>query len=211
MKTKDPISQQIKETREKRGLTSTQLADLLKVPVDRLYKWEHGKASPKYDDRKKIHEWINGKPENVSSGTSEDQNDIEKMHVSAVNNSSLQSLIISNVALAKAALVQAERDKVKAEADKIREEKEKMLVESNLNLASMLKTTEHVPEDNPLAHPSVLSKLLETLAELGIGSLWETKEDGLIALGNRLSLPEAGAKNKAGSQAGVGKKSTAKQ
>lgn len=146
---------------------------------------------------------------NVFGGTSKDQLTVEKLQDFAGKDSPLLDLILSNKALAEASKIQAERDKIKAEADKIREEKEKLLVQSNADLAAQLKSTESVPEDNPLAHPVVQMRLLETLAELGAGSLWKTKEDGLILLGNRFAVPNDEAKKRESTHAGAGRKSIA--
>lgn len=201
METKDTISQQIRETREARGLTSTQLADILEVPVDRLYKWEHGKAAPKFQDRQKIQKWLDEKTEKQPEKNSVD--DFSTSRNSSDN--SLEELIACNKYLSRAALIQAE-------ADKIREEKELALVQNNTSLTEILKhreTTESAHGDNPLAHPVVQMKLLETLAELGVGTLWKTKDDGLIQLGNRLSVPVNEGETKGGTRVAGHKKSIA--
>lgn len=44
----------IKELREKTGLTQEQFAEKLGIPRDRLAKWEQGKGSPRLADEKKI-------------------------------------------------------------------------------------------------------------------------------------------------------------
>lgn len=141
------------------------------------------------------------KDKNVVRGTSGDHTVNEE---NDTKGTSMENLIASNRALADATLERAKRDKVREEADKIREEKEKMLVQSNLELAKII-TTSNAAQDNPLANPSVISNLLDTLAELGTGSLWETKEAGLVILGNKLSLPGTEAKKMAGTHAGTGK------
>lgn len=197
METKDPIIQQIKETRESRGLSSTQLAEILKVPVDRLYKWEHGKATPKYKDRQKILHWINGTTENVSG----DQQTANK-NAETLSDSRIGDILACNKSLADASLEQAKRDV-------IREEKERDMVRTNLELLRMLKTTTHSPEENPLANPDVQMKLLEALAVIGSGTRWETKDKAMIALGNMISVPGFEEKKKASTQAGEGKKSIA--
>lgn len=61
MKEKDPITEEIKKARTQRGLSALQLAEILEVPVDRVYKWEQGKGAPKYEDRKKVQAWLTGK------------------------------------------------------------------------------------------------------------------------------------------------------
>lgn len=110
-------------------------------------------------------------------------------------NPSLQSLIASNDKLAQANLTLADAHKI--------------IAQNNEVLIGRLKATGENVSDNPLGHPDVLSRLLEVLAELGEGKLWKTKADGLIQLGNALSVPGFAGENKEGNRVAVGKKSTA--
>lgn len=59
-KTRDPIGENLRKTRESRGLSVSELEKILEIPKDRIYKWEQGKAAPQYEDRKKVEAWING-------------------------------------------------------------------------------------------------------------------------------------------------------
>lgn len=56
-KQKDPIGRILKETRKSRNVSVPQLADILSIPHDRIYKWEKG-ATPKYEDRLLLENWI---------------------------------------------------------------------------------------------------------------------------------------------------------
>lgn len=53
--------EKISKARSQRGLAVTELANLLGIPKDRIYKWEKGLAEPKHDDRVKLDAWLNGK------------------------------------------------------------------------------------------------------------------------------------------------------
>lgn len=57
-KTKDPIGETLLKTRKERKVSVPVLAHLLGIPKDRIYKWEQGAATPQYEDRVKIEEWI---------------------------------------------------------------------------------------------------------------------------------------------------------
>jgi DNA-binding transcriptional regulator YiaG len=54
MAQKDPIGQLILQAREERKLSVPELADILKIPKDRIYKWEQGKGSPRFEDRQAV-------------------------------------------------------------------------------------------------------------------------------------------------------------
>lgn len=110
---------------------------------------------------------------------------------------SLQGLIASNDKLAQANLTLADAHKI--------------IARNNEELIGRLRTIEHVPEYNPLADPSIQSKLLEVLAELGVGKLWKTKTAGLIELGNALSLPDPEEGKVGNTRTGAGRKSTAER
>lgn len=61
MAIKDPITETLKETRIKRGLSVLELAEVLDIPADRIYKWDQGKSAPKFEDRAKVDKWLAGK------------------------------------------------------------------------------------------------------------------------------------------------------
>jgi transcriptional regulator with XRE-family HTH domain len=61
MASKDPITETLKETRIKRGLSVLELAEVLNIPADRIYKWDQGKSAPKFEDRAKVDKWLAGK------------------------------------------------------------------------------------------------------------------------------------------------------
>lgn len=58
---KDPITETLKEARIKRGLSVLELAEVLDIPADRIYKWDQGKSAPKFKDREKVDKWLTGK------------------------------------------------------------------------------------------------------------------------------------------------------
>lgn len=55
---KDPIGENLKKAREDRKVSVPQLSVILQINADRIYKWEQGKASPKYQDRLIIEQWL---------------------------------------------------------------------------------------------------------------------------------------------------------
>jgi transcriptional regulator with XRE-family HTH domain len=55
---KDPIGENLRRIREDRKLSVPQLSAILQIKQDRIYKWEQGKASPKYQDRLLIEQWM---------------------------------------------------------------------------------------------------------------------------------------------------------
>lgn len=56
-KQKDPIGQLLRKARKDRDISVPELAELLGIPKDRIYKWEKG-AVPKYEDRLVVEKWI---------------------------------------------------------------------------------------------------------------------------------------------------------
>lgn len=58
-KTKDPIGELLLKTRKDRDVSVPELAKILSIPMARIYKWEQGESSPKYQDRIKLEAWIN--------------------------------------------------------------------------------------------------------------------------------------------------------
>lgn len=224
------IAENIKLIRQLSGTTQAEFGAKFDATKAMIVSYEKGKAQPNFlfvdrlakhaglqtdrlmktrlkeedIDKKKLEKLF--KEENVYSGTSEDQNDISKSSTEDPNLSlqTIHNLSQSNKILAEAA-------KIKAETDKLREEKEKVLVQSNADLTALLKSTGNAEPSNPLANPFVQMKLLETLAELGVGTLWETKDDGLILLGNRFAVPPGEALKKENTRVGDGKKNIAQQ
>jgi DNA-binding XRE family transcriptional regulator len=92
----------------------------------------------------------------------------------------MQRLIESNSIMAKAQLVAAETSKIDATA------REK-LIDIQTGLAQMLKsamdnTIEPRPQDNPQVFDARLEALLEVVAELGVGSSWKSKSEGVAVL-----------------------------
>lgn len=222
------IAENIKLIRQLSGKTQSEFGVKFDATKAMIVSYEKGKAQPNFlfIDRLAKHTGLQAdrlmkvrlkeedinkekleklfKEENGNHGTSEDQNDRSKSSMEDPNLSlqTIHNLSQSNKILAEAA-------KIKAETDKLREEKEKVLVQSNADLTSLLKSTAHAPEENILANPHVQMKLLETLAELGTGTLWKTKDDGLILLGNRFAVPTGEALKKESTRVGAGKKSIA--
>ena len=54
------IGEQIAETRASKGITVPELATILEIPKDRIYKWEQGKGNPKPPDSDKVSAWLSG-------------------------------------------------------------------------------------------------------------------------------------------------------
>ncbi len=222
------ISGNIKLIRELSGKTQAEFGQKFDATKAMIISYEKGKAQPSFlfIDRLAKHTGLQAtqimkqalKEEDVDKEKLEKLFNVEKVsretpvenkenQVDTPNTSSLEELIACNKYLSRATLIQAE-------ADKIREEKELALVKNNSSLTDLLKQkgfTANEPGDNLLGHPSVISKLLETLAELGAGNLWDTKEDGMILLNNRLTAPIDEVKNKVGNPVAAGKKSIARQ
>lgn len=64
---------EIRKRRKEMGLSTQALADLLKVKVDNLYKWEKGTKPTDPEDYIKLENWLSGKLENVPWETSKGQ------------------------------------------------------------------------------------------------------------------------------------------
>lgn len=58
---KDPITETLRDARIKQGLSVLELAEILKIPAERIYKWDQGKSAPKFEDRAKVDQWLAGK------------------------------------------------------------------------------------------------------------------------------------------------------
>lgn len=199
MEIKDPIIQQIKKTREARGLSSTQLAEILKVPVDRLYKWEHGKATPKYKDRQNILNWINGKAENTSPETEQIPEPEENMQPFATKE------------LLKAITTLTESNKSLVDSNRSITDTNRVIADTNALLAQKLineTSTAGAPADNPVVAPSTIAVLLEAIVEIGSGKRWDSKEAGIAELDKKLSQQFSSKKKKVGTQSGAGISST---
>jgi transcriptional regulator with XRE-family HTH domain len=103
-KIKDPIGDQLSKIIELRGIPVPELAKVLGIPKFRIYKWVQGIASPKYEDRVKIIEWINNPawnfvpPRNSSSGNiNEAEEDYKEKYIKLMEDhrSLLQKLLIN--------------------------------------------------------------------------------------------------------------------
>lgn len=205
------LSQILKSKIGNGGKSKTYVANELKVTEKTIENYMHGKRKPKPSALIKLSKMLGFSLDELSNDEDLeqivpreiDQNDISTDH-------SLQYFIHSNKTLIDATLERAKEQRARSEADRAREEKEKMLVQSNIELQRMLKAIERVPEYNPLGDPATLAKLLEILADLGVGKLWKTKEDGLIAVGNFLGKPESEVKNQENIHSVARKKSTEK-
>jgi transcriptional regulator with XRE-family HTH domain len=55
---KDPLGENLRKVREERNISVPQLSAILQIKQDRIYKWEQGKASPKYQDRLIVEQWM---------------------------------------------------------------------------------------------------------------------------------------------------------
>lgn len=74
-KTKDPIGEKLRSTRESRGISVPDLATALGIPMARIYKWEQGASAPKFDDRQKVEDWINGNWKKIPNDSGKRSND----------------------------------------------------------------------------------------------------------------------------------------
>lgn len=105
-KTKDPIGELLLKTRKERDISVPELAKKLDIPKDRIYKWEQGESSPKYEDRIKIEAWIkNGTWINIpisdkgqNKKTSEPNTLTEALEIIKQQNAFLQRLVETNLA-----------------------------------------------------------------------------------------------------------------
>lgn len=200
-----PLKERLKGKMKERGIKIPALSTQTGIPKDRIYAWYRDDSVPKAEDQVILEKWLSGdffnnNEENRNRGTSENQK-VDEITIQA-SLKALTDMARCNSDLAQAALT-------RAQADLQREEKEKLLVQSNNRLTELLKPTENIHEVNPLNHPSILSALLQTLAELGIGKYWGSKEEGLVELGNRFALPDDAVEKFENKQAGAGRKSTA--
>lgn len=107
-KTKDPIGELLLKTRKDRDVSVPELAKKLDIPKDRIYKWEQGESSPKYEDRMKIEAWIkDGSWINIPlPGKQHDKNENlpqpntlnEALEIIKQQNAFLQRLVETNLA-----------------------------------------------------------------------------------------------------------------
>jgi len=120
-----PIGQLIINRRKELKISVPQLARLLKIPKDRIYKWEQGTSEPKHEDRLLLEKWLSGKMEDVPQGTQETgqisrltKNEYEEPAQKRAENLSQQALYNMTVS-----------DKARAEAELIREQNNKRIIE----------------------------------------------------------------------------------
>lgn len=142
-KSADPIGENLKNKRKERGLSVPELADVIDIPADRIYKWESGKAAPKYEDRQFIEKWINSEDwKNVPrlTGNTEREN---------YNERSLNNLTESNKILAEANKTLADANKTLAEANHVISKNHdeliqltKMIVQANSRTSQATVTSE---------------------------------------------------------------------
>jgi transcriptional regulator with XRE-family HTH domain len=76
-KIKDPIGDNLRKTRESRDVSVPELAEIIGIPKDRIYKWEQGKAAPQYEDRLKLEAWINGTWNNIPLNSKVEEPSVE--------------------------------------------------------------------------------------------------------------------------------------
>lgn len=58
MEKKDPIGGQLQALRKARKISVPKLSVILNIPRDRIYKWEQGTATPKYQDKQILQKWM---------------------------------------------------------------------------------------------------------------------------------------------------------
>lgn len=103
-KTKDPIGELLLKTRKDRDMSVPELAKVLDIPKDRIYKWEQGESSPKYEDRIKVESWINnGTWINIPNSNKDKNNPqpntlTEALEIIKQQNAFLQRLVETNLA-----------------------------------------------------------------------------------------------------------------
>lgn len=111
-KIKDPISELLLKTRNARNISVPKLASILGIPKDRIYKWEQGESSPKYEDKVKLEAWIKDgnwknvtKPKTIEEGESNTDNSsdspdniAEALAIIKQQNAFLQRILESNLA-----------------------------------------------------------------------------------------------------------------
>jgi transcriptional regulator with XRE-family HTH domain len=134
-KTKDPIGETLRKTRESRNVSVPALADIIGIPKDRIYKWEQGLSSPKYDDRKKVEEWLNGNWKNIPPPTlgKEDQLDtVLPLGDLKVTLKDYVELLNENKRKAEEAAMKAEET-----ARELREDKKQLMAFLNENLTAL--------------------------------------------------------------------------
>lgn len=194
-----PVKERLKQKMDERRVKIPVLAELLGIPKGRIYGWYRDNSNPKADDLQKLEKWIAGETftkskEKVARGTEQ---------IDIADSTPLHDLILSNSKLADAALINAE-------ANKLREEKELRLVQSNAELTAMLKQSGVNPEGTVIIDTSMLMKIRDAIAEIGLSSKkWLTQPEALREAGILLGLHVGDKEKRKGIQTGADKTRTA--
>lgn len=156
------IGTQIKTYRESRRLTKTEMGKMLNVSSQLLGQYESGRQKPKVDFHTKWKEVFGESliETNVSQGTEKE-----------LSVSSIMKIAQSNMILAEA-------NKTLADAHII-------LARNNENLIGMVRATESVESEIPLAVQSKLTDLLGLIAEVGSGKRWKSPQEANAELHRR--------------------------
>lgn len=141
----------IRALREKMGLSQQGLSDKTGIPKDRISAWEQGRGSPKVKDFDTLRKFFT---EQVSHETLPLVNEDAPKY----GNFTLQALIDTN--------------KIMAESNMV-------LAKANENLVSMLKVSQGADPERRLIFDAMLPGLQELLIDLGMGTQWKTRDEGI--------------------------------
>lgn len=95
----------IRTKRKALGMSAEQLADLLHVSKNNLYKWEKGHVPSSPDDYRKLEDWLNGKIE--QSPEKSHRKPLEAIPASDLSVAAISDLTASNKMMAAAMLKDA--------------------------------------------------------------------------------------------------------
>jgi hypothetical protein len=153
------------------------------IPTARIYKWKQEGTSPKADDEKAIHAWLNG--ENIEKGQ-------EMAPVPIPGNLSLQAI------------------KDLTETGKLREENYRVMINNESRLISLLeaKLTVYDPKDTGVASAQVMRGILVGMAKIASGTRWHSEQEAIRELGRLIDEPVLGSKKGESTQTDGGKHST---
>lgn len=171
-KRKDTFGADLKRIRLERKLSVPQLEEILKIPKDRIYKWEKGLNGPKWEDRQIIEAWM------VNS----DWRNSPDAEVLRVMEEPQSSYTISSLLENSKTLI--ENNRVLSEANKTLSDAHYILAKGHEEVIQLAKMA--IAGAQSQSQGDVVSKLpllLVALAEIGSGTKkWKSVDEGLAAL-----------------------------
>lgn len=208
------LNSNIKLIRELSGKKQDEFAKLIKTNLSNLKTYENTGVKPKANILAAIAKFAGIsiedlrskalRPEDITIQVEKDENGIRGTFQEQ-EGASLQCL-------SRAILVISESNKGLVNQNQAVVDTNKVIADTNRVLAQRIinePVMKHDGEGNSEVSPAIIPMVLDLMAEIGTGKLWQTKEEGIAEIGRRLNVPSGVRQTEDHNVSGAGKTRTA--